>query len=350
MWNDPIRDPWALGAVLLVGAAIFGPAAFMMGRYMFGRRKQETMTDQQTPPPAEPDERDPQTIVRDREMAGMIDHDRIEAVRGSLTNPERVPLRSPGGMADSGAATESFGIQRIGIRPDQVPQYEPAAVADEPPTLVQEQRWSAEGIPPLRNSPFGRVAAPQPIVSQFRIDCEHCGGRGFMPGINDLLTESVALLGSDGDEVVRLFYSSLLRAHPQLMTLFPGDPTQGDFGSDHKGAVQRDKLLKALTALAGLYDPGDEAKMAHLDQALGSFGRAHASFVRQDGTIKGATLEEYAAVKESLFTTLVTAAGAKWKPEYTEAWSQAYDYATAVMLAEQFRSNFAAPRFPRAGR
>ena len=171
-----------------------------------------------------------------------------------------------------------------------------------------------------------------------------------MPGINDLLTESVALLGDQGDEVVRMFYSSLLRAHPQLMTLFPGDPTQGDFGSDHKGAKQREKLLDALISLANLYDPGDPKKMAHLDQALESFGRRHASFVRQDGTLKGATLEEYAAVKEALFTTLIAAAADKWRPEYTEAWSQAYDYATAVMLAEQFRSGFTAPRFPRAGR
>lgn len=171
-----------------------------------------------------------------------------------------------------------------------------------------------------------------------------------MPGINDLLTESVALIGDEGDEVIRMFYSSLLRAHPQLMILFPGDPTQGDFGSDHKGAVQRDRLLKALTAIAGLYDPGDPEKMAHLDQALATFGRAHASFARQDGTVKGATLEEYAAVKEALFSTLIRVSGGQWKPEYTGAWSQAYDYAATAMMVEQFGSGFTAPRFPRPGR
>lgn len=171
-----------------------------------------------------------------------------------------------------------------------------------------------------------------------------------MPGINDFLTESIALLGDEGDEVVRLFYSSLLRAQPQLLTLFPGDPTQGDFGSDHKGAVQRDRLLKALIALANMYDPADPAKMASLDQALASFGRAHASFARQDGSVRGATLDEYAAVKDALFSTLVRVAGRKWIPEYTEAWSQAYDYAAAVMLTEQFRSGFTAPRFPREAR
>jgi len=226
------------------------------------------------------------------------------------------------------------------------------------PADEDERRWAAEGIPgtpafrevPIRQTPFARYVPtnPQPLISQHRTDCQECGGRGYMPGINDLLGESVKLLGDNGDEVIRLFYSSLLRAHPQLMTLFPGNPTQGEFGTDHKGAQQRDRLLKALSALADLYDPASDEKMKHLDQALASFGRAHASFIRQDGTIRGATLEEYAAVKEALFTTLMRVAGEKWKPEYTEAWSQAYDYAAAAMITEQFRSGFAAPRFPRS--
>lgn len=310
---------------------MFGPVIIMMGRDVFRRRKQETMSEnqQQTPPTPE---RDAETINRDRAMAGML---------------------------DKAAATESFGVRRDEDQPTLVQPAPPSLAVTEHQTWAREltgaeQRWATEGIPAADRPVAGKIyltkQTPKRLVSPVRIDCQHCGGRGFMPGINDLLTESVALLGDQGDEVIRMFYSSLLRAHPQLMTLFPGDPTQGDFGSDHKGAVQRDRLLKALTALAGLYDPGNETKMAHLDQALGSFGRAHASFVRQDGTIKGATLEEYAAVKEALFSTLVSAAAGKWKPEYTEAWSQAYDYATAIMLAEQFRSGFTAPRFPRPGR
>jgi hemoglobin-like flavoprotein len=130
--------------------------------------------------------------------------------------------------------------------------------------------------------------------------------------------------------------------------LFPGNPTEGDLGADHKGAQQREKLLAALAALADLYDPDDDEKMERLDRALASFGRSHAAFARKDGTVRGATWEEYGAVKEALFATLVTAAGEKWKAEYTESWSQAYDYAAAVMVAEQYRSGFAAPRFPRA--
>lgn len=143
MWNDPIRDPWALGAVLLIGAALFGPVIFMMGRQMFGRRKQETMSEQQRTTPAEPDQRNPQTIERDRAM---------------------------GGMSDDGATTEVFGVQR---------DDEPATLIQRPAWAIDkeaERRWAAEGIPVAGRAAVA-VAAPAPIVSQTRIDCEHCGGR-----------------------------------------------------------------------------------------------------------------------------------------------------------------------------
>lgn len=218
----------------------------------------------------------------------------------------------------------------------------------------EARRWQAEGIPSVSIPPIGRArlaaraAVPRAIVNAHREVCPTCMGGGFMPSVNDYLRESIALLGDQGDEVVRAFYVALFRTAPELARLFPGNPTEGDLGTDHKGAQQREKLLQALAALANLYDPDNGDEMVKLDTALKSFGRSHAAFVRPDGTIQGATWEEYAAVKDALFQTLVRAAGEAWKPEYTASWSQAYDYAAAVMLAEQYRSGFAAPRFPRA--
>jgi hemoglobin-like flavoprotein len=204
-------------------------------------------------------------------------------------------------------------------------------------------------IQTLRVVPEHRAAAKVPTmpVPIARVECEHCGGTGYMPGINDMLNESAGLIGDHGDEVVRLFYGVLLRAAPDLLALFPGDPRAGEFGTDHRGADQREKLLRALVALADLYDPSIPAKMDRLDMALRQFGRSHAAFARPDGTARAATLEEYAAVKEALFTTLARFAQDQWKPEYTAAWSQAYDYAAGVMIAEQYRSGFSAARFPR---
>jgi hemoglobin-like flavoprotein len=223
-------------------------------------------------------------------------------------------------------------------------------IPDPADTMAREVPIRQTPFPPrmAMAGPIGRSAVPRPMVSQTREACPHCQGAGYMPNVNDYLRESVALLGDQGDAVIRTFYVQLFRSAPEVAALFPGDPTKGDLGSDHKGAQQREKLLAAIVALSDLYDPEDPDKMERLDRALGSFGRSHASFVRKDGTIRGANWEEYAAVKEALFSTLVTAAAEAWKAEYTEAWSQAYDYAAAVMIAEQHRSGFSAPRFPRA--
>lgn len=225
---------------------------------------------------------------------------------------------------------------------------------------AQTQQWAREGIPAAEpgrptvvHRMSGRAPIPAPLIPASRVECSHCQGRGFMPGLNDYLRESAALLRAGGaeltDTVIRDFYIALFRDQPALIAIFPGDPTKGEFGSDGRGAKQRELLLAALAGLADLYDPGDPARMEALDAALKRFGRAHASFTRPDGTVRGATLDEYKAVKDALFTTLVKAAADKWRPEYTEAWTQAYDYAAAAMLIEQHRSGFAFPRFTRGG-
>ena len=225
------------------------------------------------------------------------------------------------------------------------------------PDDAQTQQWAREGIPPMTESRpalrarIGRAAPPSLAIPQSRVNCPHCEGRGFVPGINDQLRESAAMLTSGGpkatDAVIRDFYIALFRNAPSLIAIFPGNPAQGDFGSDHRGAKQRELLLGALAGLADLYDPGDAERMTHLDSVLKRFGRSHAAFTRPDGTVSGATLDEYKAVKDALFSTLVRAAGDRWRAEYTVAWNQAYDYAAASMLLEQHRSGFVAPRFTR---
>lgn len=220
----------------------------------------------------------------------------------------------------------------------------------------QAQQWVREGIPTLADRPptphrLGRARPTFLAVPAARTDCPHCEGRGFVPGINDHLRESAAMLTAGGAEasdiLVRDFYVALFREAPNMVAIFPGNPVQGDFGSNERGAKQRELLLSALVSLSELYDPGNPERMSQLDAALKRFGRAHAAFARPDGTVSGATLDEYKAVKDALFSTLVRAAADKWRAEYTIAWSQAYDYAAAAMLLEQHRSQFTAPRYVR---
>lgn len=175
-----------------------------------------------------------------------------------------------------------------------------------------------------------------------RVDCPTCGGHGYVTRtLNELLRESLALL-ADADGVVREFYRRLLDAAPDLAGLFPPDL----LGEDTIRG-QRDKLLHALMALAKMYNPADADGMKQLETALRSFGRSHAAFARPDGTTRGATPEEYLAVKTVLFGTLADAAGSAWLPAYTTAWSEAYDHAMIIMLHEQLTAGMTMPRYPR---
>lgn len=325
--HDPMTEnPWSLALLMLGLAVAVGPLIVMWARDTTRRRrKQETTVTEENQPAETNDEQDPQAGQRAAAMA-------------ELPGDEVQPLRG-------------------------------ADVYRDLPTIDAEleERWRREGIvdsgPITTPRLFGSAPVPQPVISQAREACVHCEGRGYVPGVNDLLNESLALLGDQGDEVIRAFYSRLFMVAPEVASLFPADITEAlspaiepaePLHPDRAakltaGRQQRDRLLAALVALADLYDPSNAEKMGRLDAALERFGRAHAAFVRKDGTIKGATWEEYGAVKDALFTTLVRTAQDAWKAEYTEAWSLAYDYAAAGMVSAQQRSGFTAPRFPRQG-
>jgi hemoglobin-like flavoprotein len=162
---------------------------------------------------------------------------------------------------------------------------------------------------------------------------------------NDLLRESIGLLGDAGDEVMALFYRNLLDAARYLTPLFPPDLT--DEQSTGPGRMQRDKLLGALVAVSQTYDPDRPEQMEILDRHLETFGRSHAAFDRGNGRIQGATLAEYNAVKVVLFNTLHDVAGDAWLPEYDDVWSEAYDYAAGAMLFHGMRSGFTSARYAR---
>lgn len=193
-----------------------------------------------------------------------------------------------------------------------------------------------DGWSPVDPTPLAtdlRAAESRPLDSDDRPDCPHCRGTGKVLTVNDLLRESIALLSGNEDPVIRTFYDHLLHAAPELAFIFPRDLL--DPMSTGEGRGQRDLLVHALVDVANDFDPSDRDAMARLKVKAEAWGFRHSAFRWEDGSVSGATIEHYKAVKDVLFATLHDAAGLAWIPAYDKVWSRAYDKIAGWMLAAQ---------------
>ena len=208
--------------------------------------------------------------------------------------------------------------------------------------------------------PSEAVAEPDPVadsgvhqtdpIGSTADPCPTCFGTGRVLTTNEILRQSLTLLGADPEghySVVAEFYRRLLLAAPNLATLFPADLT--DPLSAGEGKNQRDRLLGALLDVGSLYDPDhpDSDAMQSLATKIEAWGRAHAAFQRPDGTVRPASLKEYNAVFDILMGTLHDATGNAWSPRFDEVWEEAYDHTARGMIASAWTSRFKAPRYPR---
>jgi len=179
--------------------------------------------------------------------------------------------------------------------------------------------------------------------------CPHCGGNGTVTRpVNDLLRETVNLIPVDGgDQIIREFYRRLLAAAPTLAPLFPADLlTAATHDKASPGALQRDRLLDAVVAVADYYGRGDDA-MQRLDAAIASMGHRHAAFARPDGTVQGATEAEYNAVINVFLALCYDGFGDQFTAAHAQAWREALTYVKVGMLWAQWHSGAAMPRMPR---
>lgn len=215
--------------------------------------------------------------------------------------------------------------QHGGEQGDSTPLHTAATAAN--PTSPAPMPW--DDLPPV---PEIRAQADD-ADSDDRPDCPHCRGTGKVLTVNDLLRESIGLLEGNEDPVIRTFYEHLLRVAPDLAYIFPADLI--DPLSTGEGRGQRDLLVHALVDVANDFQPGNQEAMERLKRKAEIWGQRHSAFHWQDGSVSGATLEHYKAVKDTLFATLLDAAGDAWRPEYTKAWSRAYDKVAGWMMGAQ---------------
>lgn len=206
---------------------------------------------------------------------------------------------------------------------------EPGGPADLPDAAVDPSPISGGPTNPSPSESGRILFEPGPDVPPARDRCPVCRGTGWKMTTADFLRESLGLIEGKAAEAVDLFYERLFTVSPHLEPLFPDR------------VLQRDRLVGALVALGTQYDPTNPQAMASLRTVLAAMGRAHSNFRRPDGTEQGATLDEYMAVKSVLLPTIVEVAegaGVQWLPLYTQAWSEAYDFAASHMMVAAFEA------------
>jgi hemoglobin-like flavoprotein len=131
-----------------------------------------------------------------------------------------------------------------------------------------------------------------------------------MPLAYDALETSFDLVAPHGDELMDVFYERLFDAAPAVAPLFAATDLRR----------QKTKLLAALVLL--------RKSLRDLDAVvptLKGLGARHVAF--------GAQPEHYPVVGRVLIGAMAETAGDRWRPEYAEAWAEAFDVVAGAMLA-----------------
>jgi len=130
-------------------------------------------------------------------------------------------------------------------------------------------------------------------------------------GLNvELLEKSFELVAPQGEALVATFYQHLFADYPQVKPLF----------ADADMKQQQLKLLASLKLVVeNLRRPED------LTTVLERLGLRHLDY--------GTTEDHYPAVGATLLKSLAEIAGDAWNEELNQAWSEAYEAISEIMVA-----------------
>jgi|HubBroStandDraft_2_1064218.scaffolds.fasta_scaffold01670_5 NAD(P)H-flavin reductase/hemoglobin-like flavoprotein len=133
--------------------------------------------------------------------------------------------------------------------------------------------------------------------------------------------DTFAIVGAAGDDAAAYFYGWLFAGHPELRALFPTAMNE-----------QRDRLFRALGRIVRSLSSPEELA-AYLTQ----LGRDHRKYSVEP--------EMYDAVGDALMATLRAYAGPAFTPAAKEAWAQAYQAASSLMIDSANSDSLNAPPF-----
>lgn len=124
----------------------------------------------------------------------------------------------------------------------------------------------------------------------------------------ELLETSLTLVDTPDAGLTQRFYDILFQRYPAVRPMFSEDI-----------AAQAKMLRSAVVSVVDhLDDP------LWLTETLGDLGSRHASW--------GVTAPMYDAVTECMVAAMVETGGARWTPQMTDAWIEALDAVSGLML------------------
>ena len=199
------------------------------------------------------------------------------------------------------------GLNRLDTEPDGAGSVSP------PPAGTADERASA---PPAADAETG-TEAPAPAAAPAQETAVDLLPDSAIVSIR----ETFAIVAAAGEKPASYFYGRLFAAHPHLRSMFP--PAMD---------VQRDRLLRALIRIVeGLTSPED------LVRYLSQLGRDHRKY--------SVAPAMYDAVGEALIATLRAYAGPAFTQDAQEAWVQAYQAASGLMLRAAEDDSAVAPAY-----
>lgn len=130
-----------------------------------------------------------------------------------------------------------------------------------------------------------------------------------------LLRSSFDLIAPDKDQFAEAFYQRLFEKYPQTRPFFANTDM----------SVQARSLAATLAVVVAGVEKGDD-----LTPTLQALGSRHKTY--------GVRPEHYPIVGEILIETFQNRLGARWTPDFQNAWIQAFSIITQVMSAESVES------------
>lgn len=127
-----------------------------------------------------------------------------------------------------------------------------------------------------------------------------------------LLETSLALVDTPDDGLTARFYALLFERHPAVRPMFPEEMRQD--------TARQAKMLRS--AIVSVVDHLDDP--VWLTETLGELGARHAGW--------GVLAKMYDAVSECMVAAMAEIGGDAWTPQMTDAWLEALDAVTGLMM------------------